>query len=94
MKKIIISSGKWLFVALLLSLVLSAGFELITGPHLECGVNDSVGPCNYIARVIWFFSALGIYVVLIWVVVLSFVLIAHIVIGIVQRVRKREEKKR
>lgn len=45
------------FKSLLLAFVLGTTsillFELLNGPHAECGVNSSVGPCNLTDR-LWY----------------------------------------
>ncbi len=46
---------KSLIVALVLGVASILLFELLNGPHPECGVNDSVGPCGYADR-IWYDS--------------------------------------
>jgi hypothetical protein len=46
--------------------------ELLNGPHPECGINDSVGPCDLAGRTIWLypFSAI-LTTIFIWPVALG-----------------------
>lgn len=50
--------------------ICTLAFELWNGPHPECGVNDSVGPCDYWGRVVFDLPVIIQLTILLWFIVL------------------------
>lgn len=68
------TNKRFVIKSLLLAFVLGAVsillFELLNGPHTECGVNDSVGPCDLSGR-LWFDAPLMFLpTILFWTIIL------------------------
>lgn len=59
-----------LVIALAFGFVGLALFELINGPHTECGQNASAGPCDLTGRVFYSWPLAVILASLIWTITL------------------------
>lgn len=57
-------------LAALLALVTILLFELLNGPHPECGIDESVGPCDYIGRVKLDLALILFPTIIFWLIIL------------------------
>lgn len=81
---------KTILLAVLLAAVTILVFELINGPHAECGKDESVGPCDLPGR-LWFDAPFALTLTFpVWVLI---VVVNQAVLYLKQRFAKNMHKK-
>lgn len=86
-----IRNGKFAIASFVTALFLGLAsillFESLSGPHSNCGVNDSVGPCDYAGRVVYDLPLVFFPTTFFWFIIVA-------VEGISRTVRGRMKTKR